>query len=254
MNGRLGAILEERRSAWIPGQGEDRVYVAYAGVWSRGILAVKTLGPRFGSVTGANPAFEDLPEGWDALEDIQVDEHGDAVALQKGVVYRHLATGWEEVAIPCDVTPSQLVIDGANAVWYLLGNDNTLYRRAANGSWTKTVTPGGKLIVAGGTVHLASQGAVVHRVGTAWSQPLVSPIAGPYVAVAVDSCWAPHFASAHSYASTYYLFEIDYSRWTSRGFLTLRRTSNDFPDTQLAVTAGHVFVHGGGVIFVLPIR
>ena len=234
--------------------GQNRAYLAYAGVWSRGIPPVETLGPRFGLVSDESPVFEDLPEGWDALDDIEVDEHGDAIVLQKGVVYRHLASGWEEVAIPCGVTPSQLVIDGASAVWYLLGNDNTLYQRAANGSWTKTATPGGRLFVAGGTVHLMNQG-VVHRVGTAWSQPLFPPIADSALSkqrVAIDSCWAPHFVSSWEY--TDYLFELDYTRWTSRGFLSLRRVSNDFPDAKLAVTVGHVFVHGGGEIFVLPIR
>lgn len=239
-----------------PRPGQNHVYVAYASVEPQFIGAPVT-GPRFGVVVGDSPGFEDLPAGWDALTNIQVDENGDAIVLQKGRVYRHVASGsWEEVAVHCSITAvGDLAIDTENAVWYLMSSGGMLYRRAADGSWTKTASPGGKLVLAGGTVHLVSGQSVVHRVGNEWSQPLVAPLgdsggATP-VRVAVDSCWAPHAAAAYMY-DTNYLFEMDYTRWTSRGFLTLRRVSNDYPGVELAVTAGHVFVHGGGGMFVLP--
>lgn len=237
-----------------PRQGQSHVYVAYAGVRSMVPAPLPISGPRFGVMVGEASVFEDLPEGWDPLTDIQVDEHGDAIVLQKGHVYRYVGPGnWAPVDVPCSITTaSGLAIDAENAVWYLMSNDSTLYRRAANGSWTKTASPGGQLVFVGGTVHLISGATVVHRVGTEWSQPLVSPLAGFTAKTAIDACWAPHVASAWQYDSTNYLFEMDYTRWTSRGFLTLRRASNDFPDTEIAVTSGHVYIHGGGNIVGLP--
>lgn len=234
---------------------QNHVYIAYAGVWPLAPPGQQLSGPRFGAMVGESSTFEDLPEGWDPLTDIQVDEQGDAIVLQKGSVYRYMGPAhWEPVAVPCNITKVvDLAIDAEAAVWYVLSNDNMLYRRAANGAWTETESPGGKLILAGGTVHLVSGTSAVHRVGTQWSQPVVSPLAEVgYSAVAIDVCWAPHFASAHMYDPNNYLFEMDYTRWTSRGFLTLRRPSHDFPDTELAVTTGHVYIHGGGEMVVVP--
>lgn len=242
-----------------PRSGQNHVYVAYAGVEPQ-FFGSQTSGPRFGVVVGENPGFEDLPVGWDPLSDIQVDENGDAIVLQKGRIYRHVTGGnWDEVVeVPCGIASvTGLVIDTENAVWYLMSSDNTLYRRAADGSWTKTASPGGKPVLAGGTVHLVSGLSVVHRVGTEWSQPLVPPLGNSSVTptrVAIDSCWAPHAASADFYDATDYLFEMDYTRWTSRGFLTLRRVSNDYPGVELAVTPEHAFVHGGGGVFVVPVH
>jgi hypothetical protein len=159
--------------------------------------------------------------------------------------------------VPCDINQvTDLEIDTENAVWYLMSDDSTLYRRAADGSWTKTASPGGKIVLAGGTVHLVTSGwQSVRRVGTQWSQPIVPPPLGDLTArfsqLAIDACWAPHIAAAHMY-DVNYLFEMDYTRWTSRGFLTLRRMSTDYPDIAVAVTPGHTFIHGGGFVVVLP--
>ena len=239
-----------------PRPNQNHVYLAYAGVSSQA-PGPPLSGPRFGAMVGEDSVFEDLPEGWDPLTDIQIDEHGDAIVLQKGSVYRYVGpANWEPVPVPCSITTvSGLAIDAENAVWYLLSDDTTLYRRAANGSWTKTASPGGQLVFAGGTVHLVSGVTAVHRVGTQWSQPLVAPRGDPGVSpakMAIDACWAPHVASAREYDPTYYFFEMDYTRWTSRGFLTLRMGSNDFPDIELAVASGHAYVHGGGNIVGLP--
>jgi len=254
-----------------PRAGQQTVYLAYGGATRQPPLQPKVtlVGQRFGTGYDASWTFEDLPAGWAPIKDIQVDETGAAVVVQAGAVYRHLsAGGWEPVQLPCGVTARQVAIETATGTWYVSDSQSSaLYQRAANGTWTSEVAPySGRLLLAGGTVHIeTAEHAITHRAGSAWSTPIV-PTFGTHLSipirqsksppdVAVDACWAPHFAYARFWGDPSEVnSERVYTRWTSRGFLTQTAWTGDFTDVAIVAGPDHVFVHANGSVDVIALR
>lgn len=249
-----------------PRTGKHNAYLAYAGIVTLPFTlpgAVLSDG-RFATLVGSDWVFEDFPPGWEGELDIQIDADGSALMLQGGRVYRHVAEGgFSEVATPCGAHATSLATDPSTGVWLLLDAPaRTLYQRAANGDWSSEHVPVAlRVINAGGTAHLLTPTGVIHRSGTAWSVPIgasVNPTVEGWTAetsVTVDACWAPHVTYPRDYDPPHFLHEIDYARWTARGFLIGRiAVSGDFPHPVIAVTANDAFFTGEGKVYVVPLR
>jgi len=247
-----------------PRPGKTAVYLAYRGVKSIASTPANgpERGPRFGVLLESGWSFEDLPAELAPIDDIQIDGSGAALVLTGGKIYRHVPGGpFDELRLPCGVVVQSFATDPSNDVYYLMDQTTSrLYRRAANGrfSWELPPHPG-KVLFAGGTVHLVGETGVSYRVGSSWSTPIWPTTAlgrSSDIDVAVDSCWAPHFTYANVYDTNAYYWEAIYTRWTARGFLSSHITWpwGDHPTPKVITTDDYAYVTVNNQFDAIPLR
>jgi hypothetical protein len=221
--------------------GSNVVYLALS--YDLSLASTAPPQARFGTKTGTQWSFEDLPAVPEALA---VESTGTPILLTKDEVLRRNGTGWTHISVPVTSTGTLggIATDAAGA-WYVVGVAGTevrASRRDPAGTWVTekvaaTSATDAQIAFAAGTVHVSYEaGGKLHyarRLGKAWSDQAVTNLVAQH-AMTIDACGSPHFAVWTGVGtSTSEGYHTQYHRWTSAGW-----RSGDFGQSSCAFGDG----------------